>query len=1021
MGKKKHILIVEDVEANRMLLKKILSSEYEIHEAVNGEEGLQRLHTYGNVIEAIVLDILMPVMDGFTFLEIIKQDMQFKNIPVVVVTELDTKGFEEQALAKGAHDFIQKPYSPILIKQCLHNAIALQESQYDRQVLEKDTLTGLYNRETFYLEARKFIERDYTLCYAIAVFDIDNFRTINDIFGQLQGDVLLGYIADVLRREYRNTGTVIGRLDADHFAICNAYKHRFSTERIDNVLYKIRKFPIHYQIMARCGIYFTDDDDVAIAVMCERAHMAIRSIKGVSTQMIAFYADNFRLKLTEEQEISSEMHQALLQRQFQVFYQGKYDLGTGKMIGAEALSRWNHPEKGMLTPDRFITVFEKNGFITNLDLFVIEECCRFLKDWMDAGNVPVPISINVSKVDLYNPNFRRELINIVERNGIPVKFLELEITETTYSENSEQIIPIIKSLRKYGFSIEMDDFGSGFSSINMLCDVPFDVIKLDMNYLKYREKYRSNNVISFIASLAKWLGVKVAAEGVETKEDAIFLNSLGCAWGQGYYFSKPLSRAEFEPLVKQFEGAAKEQVTVQKFSPIHLEELWNPESAFNILFSSFVGTVGIYEYVGETLSLLRANNNYFAMFDESSEEIYKASRNMLDHICPDDKEAFVTALQEAIREDGETSIDIKWYEPIKRKEVRWYHILMKIIYHDDQRVIVLATIENITNKKREEEALRITGEAAGKDSLTGLYNRMTIEKIVNASMSKAGNSRSYVFMMLDLDDFKAINDKKGHLFGDEMLIKVAELLRNCFRNEDIVARLGGDEFAVFWENTSDDSIILARASAIKEAFEEYRTTSGNDMLGFSMGIAKSPEHGICFHDLYTKADAALYTAKNSGKRKYKIYEGAERCYDDWITNPQYLLDEMQEAIYVCDKNTHKMLYTNKRMNELFQLGNKECLGKTCYEVLQGAEKPCEGCSINQMTAAGYCTREVYFEKLQKNFRLRGKLIRWKDTWAYMEMAILIEEEGQDNTAERKKSSKVVDYQDSEQVRRANKA
>ena len=260
-------------------------------------------------------------------------------------------------------------------------------------------------------------------------------------------------------------------------------------------------------------------------------------------------------ELLKEQELISEMEPALAKRQFILYLQPQYDYTTNTMTGAEALVRWKHPEKGLIPPGLFIPIFENNGFICKLDLYVWEEACRLLRKWIDLGLNPVPISVNISRRDIYSQNLVDIFENLIKTYKLDPRMLRLEITESAYMDNPEQLIKVVDDLRDLGFCIEMDDFGSGYSSLNTLKDVPVDVLKLDMKFIMSAtqgtdsEKSKGGHILSSIVRMANWLKLPVIAEGIETGIQADYLKSIGCFYMQGYYFAKPMPVDEYERLL----------------------------------------------------------------------------------------------------------------------------------------------------------------------------------------------------------------------------------------------------------------------------------------------------------------------------------------------------------------------------------------------------------------------------------------------------------------------------------------
>ncbi|MPM30806.1 hypothetical protein SDC9_77356 [bioreactor metagenome] len=343
------------------------------------------------------------------------------------------------------------------------------------------------------------------------------------------------------------------------------------------------------------------------------------------------------------------MNQALKERQFEIYLQPKVHLITNEIVGAESLVRWNHPTLGLLAPGSFITIFEENGFITKLDAFVWEETCRLLRKWLNEGRNIFPISVNVSRLDLLDSSFFQTITSLVKKYGINPKMLNLELTETAYVKRYDEIKLVTDKLRDYGFSIHMDDFGSGYSALNMLQDIAVDTLKIDLNFMSgFAESGRGRNILSSVIRMAKWLGLPVVIEGVENEEQVAFLKSIGCTVGQGYYFSKPLPVDKFVQSLKENEQKVKPSEQIESsFSPnglVNIEDFWSPTSAFNLLFNTLQEASAIYEYHDNNLELLRANNSYYELLGIQRENLYFAGTHLLDYIHSEDREQFVMNL-----------------------------------------------------------------------------------------------------------------------------------------------------------------------------------------------------------------------------------------------------------------------------------------------------------------------------------------------------------------------------------------
>jgi len=535
---KKTILVVDDKIVNRQILRRFLADEYEIIESKDGAEALKVIDDNSN-ISAVLLDLVMPVMDGYEVLERMRSRNNMTIIPVLAVSkgEEDT---ELRSLSMGAWDFVGKPYKPQVIKQRLKNIIQLNETKEALNVVERDSLTGLFNKEGFYHNVAALIRSNPQHAYNIIVIDIEHFKLVNDTYGVNEGDKLLKYMAVQIEKVVEKYSGICARANADRFFLLlpTDVDMNHVIEQYQNSLFR---YPIAMKIYVKFGIYEIDDISIPVAGMCDRASLALSSIKGRYDKISNYYDDILRKRLLLEQQIINDMDRAIKEHQFTVYLQPKYDLKTEEIAGAEALIRWNHPVHGFLFPNNFIPIYEKNGFITDVDTYVWDKTCEVISDWKKQGLDIVPVSVNVSRKDIYNTDLPKLLEKLVAKYNLEPKYLHLEITETAYTEDSMQLIEGVLKLKESGFIIEMDDFGSGYSSLNMITELPIDVLKLDMRFIQAKQKSGSaQDMIEFVINLAKRLELKVTAEGVETRDQVELLRSLQCDYAQGYYYSKPV-------------------------------------------------------------------------------------------------------------------------------------------------------------------------------------------------------------------------------------------------------------------------------------------------------------------------------------------------------------------------------------------------------------------------------------------------------------------------------------------------
>ena len=550
MPAKRTILIVEDNEINRMMLSELLSSEYMVLEAENGQQALDVLERKKDEISVILLDITMPVMDGYTFLSIAKEDPSLASIPVIVTTQSDSEADEVAALSHGATDYVAKPYKPQIILHRVASIIHLRETAAMINQFQYDRLTGLYSKEFFYQRVRETLRQNSGQNYYLICSDIVNFKLINDVFGVAAGDRLLCGIADMYRR-YVGEGGICGHLDADRFACLLEFDDVFTEQMFISANEEINRLQNAKNVAVKWGIYSVGNQNVTVEQMCDRALLAARSIKEQYGVYYAAYDDKLRDELLRQQAIIDSMETALKEGQFLVYLQPKYRIWDETLAGAEALVRWKHPEWGFQSPAEFIPLFEKNGFITKLDQFVWDKTCFYLRKWDEEGYPPIPVSVNVSRADIYHADIADIMMRTVTKYGLTPSRLHLEITESAYTEDPGQIIETVRHLRELGFVIEMDYFGSGYSSLNMLNQMPIDILKLDMQFVQSETaKPMDQGILQLIMELARRMHLSVVAEGVETKTQLDRLSETGCEYVQGYYFARPMPEGEFETLMR---------------------------------------------------------------------------------------------------------------------------------------------------------------------------------------------------------------------------------------------------------------------------------------------------------------------------------------------------------------------------------------------------------------------------------------------------------------------------------------
>ena len=513
---------------------------------------------------------------------------------------------------------------------------------------ELDDLTHIYNRKAFYEHTKELLVSNKDKSFFVCAVNVDKFKVVNDLFGTRAGDELLKFIAKTIEEYVEGKACcIVGRMHADNFLMCMPEYEGCEKEISEYLDKKIEEYPLPLNIIIKCGIYHIHNMGIPVEIMCDRANMAIAQIKGKYSVNYNIYDEELRKQILQEQEINSEMINALQAGQFTPFYQPKFNMETGKIIGAEALVRWIHPEKGLISPGIFIPIFEKNGFIVKLDRYIWEQVCADISNWIRNGYAICPVSVNVSRAELYDSNLPNILKHLIEKYNIPIGLLQLEITESAYTNNPEQMINAVENLKNEGFTILMDDFGSGYSSLNTLKDIPIDVLKLDLKFLYDMENNKkADNILKSVVQMAKRLSLSVIAEGVETKNQVDFLKSVGCIKAQGYFYSKPIPRTDFEEMLKIAENVSLTDEDYRE-ALINVDDIigrYRREDEVEWYRSAVIMLQGVlfeYDVIRDTFNI------YDMQMDTESNELQKvelpnfiSGGGFLHYIYPEDAEGF---------------------------------------------------------------------------------------------------------------------------------------------------------------------------------------------------------------------------------------------------------------------------------------------------------------------------------------------------------------------------------------------
>ena len=570
-----------------------------------------------------------------------------------------------------------------------------------------DAATGLLGKEAFFDEAAAYLRHSGAREDSIVCFDVDHFKLFNDLHGLDCGDELLRYLGRALALRFSPDGAQpLARLAADTFALCAT---GIRPERVERILVDISsECPNGIDAIVRAGVYRIEDPASPVSIMCDRAVIALRTVKGSYFDRVALYDPGMREALVLEREVVAGIESALREDRIELFLQPKCNIRTGKIVGAEALARWRHPERGIVAPGEFIPLIERNGLVRSLDLRVWEKTAAWIRGLIDEGVQPVPVSVNVSRADIYLVDVAAELHALVERYGIEPSLIEVEITESAYSERPDRIVAAFDELAERGFTVLMDDFGSGYSSLNMLKDINVDVLKIDMRFLD-RDDRRSKDIMESVIRMARWLDLPVIAEGVETREQVNFLLDVGCSYAQGYYYARPMEAAAFEALLTDGSKVQHEQCALQdaRRPILDFRDLLHENTISDRMLSSIIGSVALYSYADGDLRLIRGNEAYRRLIATLGEGVNGAEEggSLLPFVHDEDRDALVAAAEETVRSCPDDGVEVV-VRRMGTNGCHWHKMRLFHLNTTNGSATVYGSVTDVTERMEYMEALR---------------------------------------------------------------------------------------------------------------------------------------------------------------------------------------------------------------------------------------------------------------------------------------------------------------------------
>ena len=517
---------------------------------------------------------------------------------------------------------------------------------------EKNKLTGLFARNPFFTQTETFLRVNETAAgkYCLVAIDIEHFKLFNEWYGQVAGDKLLREIGAHLNKMRQEFGGIAGYMGGDDFVIVLPNDEKVLENLKCRITGFVRAYGGHTGFLPAFGFYVIDDISLSASQMYDRAILAQETVKGNYAVRCAYYSSDMKTRLENNHVLLAEVQAGLERDEFIYYLQPKCNLNTGKIVGLESLVRWKHPEKGIVAPGYFIPVMESNGLITELDMKVWEQVCQTLQDWIKSGHKVIPISVNVSSVDIYAIDVVEHFKNLVRKYGLPPEYVELEITESAYVEEYKVITGVAEALRNAGFTVLMDDFGSGYSSLNMLKDVNVDVLKIDMKFLKMDENTmdKGMGILEAVTRMANIMGLRMIAEGVETEDQINYLLNMGCIYGQGYFFYKPLPVEEIKILLNDENNVDYRGIQARKIEHVRFKDLFQSELASDSILNNILGPIAIYDVYCDNVELLQVNDKYCLLVGQDPVDLAE-NVQVMEAIHPEDRKKMQNIFQRSFQ------------------------------------------------------------------------------------------------------------------------------------------------------------------------------------------------------------------------------------------------------------------------------------------------------------------------------------------------------------------------------------
>ena len=653
-------------------------------------------------------------------------------------------------------------------------------------------LTGLYYGNTFFQKVENYLAEYKPEAACMMATDVEHFRLYNKIHGREEGDKLLVRVAEVLKNFEKQYGGVIGYLGGDNFGIFAVCEDSVLEELREQIKSETRRKNNTAGYLPAFGIYRLTEEVIPAATMYDRATMALSHVLGNYLSRTCEYTVEMDKQVEEEIRMLSDIQEGIDRDEFTFFVQPQCDITKGKIVGGESLVRWIHREKGLVPPGKFIPVLEKNGFIADLDQIVWRKVCKWLRFCLDKGYKPVPVSINVSRTDIYSIDVPAYLISLLEEYDLPKDLLKVEITESSYAESGEKIVEAAKILRDYGLVVMMDDFGSGYSSLNMLKSVPVDVLKMDMRFLEINEAEQEIGIgiLDSVINMARQMRLPIVVEGVEEQEQENHLLKMGCRYTQGYFYYKPMPIDAFEELIADPRNTDHEGFWCRQTESIHIKEFLDTNLFNDVMANNILGPAAFYDMYENNIQITRVNEQYFRLAGVATQKEDDFHKRFWNHVRDDDRQLLVSIFEQAYENPMNGSSGFIHYLRADEK-VLWVYIRVFFLREKEGHKLFYASLSDMTEHKsinHDEQSISVEVKELSESHLARVdkyYGNMPcgfgIGKVV---LDEDGNPKDYEVVYANKDVSRVTGgnpDRLRYLMSRIFSGNAEELLEKAYR------------------------------------------------------------------------------------------------------------------------------------------------------------------------------------------------------------------------------------------------